>query len=137
MNIRELENKGLIQVGENTQIDENVIFLPTDQTGQDLPIKIGAGVRIMPSAMICGGAVISDGAVIEAQVILGQPEYGYAIGKTFPGKGKKRPLVKIQSFVLVLLSTLVLALVKTQPSAIVPWYEPILRLAVTLNWVMQ
>lgn len=89
MNLADLQKKHLLFLGESVQIDESVIFLPTDQTGKTKSIRIGNNVRIMPSAIICGGVTIGDNAVIESQVILGQPEYGYAIGKVYPGKAKK------------------------------------------------
>lgn len=86
MKISELQKRGLLILGENVRIDENVIFLPEDLTGEAKPITIGDNVRIMPSAIICGGVTIRNGAVIESQVILGQPEYGYAIGVVYTGK---------------------------------------------------
>lgn len=89
MKINELQKRRLLVLGQNVQIDESVIFLPYDQTGKAKSIKIGDNVRIMPSAIICGGVTIGDDTVIEAQVILGQPECGYAIGKVYPGKAKK------------------------------------------------
>lgn len=89
MKLDELRKKHLLSLGQNVQIDDSVIFLPYDQTGKAKSIKIGNNVRIMPFAVICGGATIGDHAVIESQVILGQPEYGYAIGKVYPGKAKK------------------------------------------------
>lgn len=89
MNSVELQKRGLLVLGSNVMLDEGVIFLPYDQTGEAKDIKIGNNVRIMPSAIICGGVAIGDGATIEAQVILGQPEYGYAIGEVYPGKAKQ------------------------------------------------
>lgn len=67
MNIAELQIQSLLVLGENVMLDENVIFLPHDQTGEAKVIKIGNNVRIMPSAVICGGVTIGDGAVIEAR----------------------------------------------------------------------
>lgn len=89
MNSIELQKEGLLILGENVMLNESVIFLPHDQTGESRVIKIGNNVRIMPFAIICGGVTIGDGTVIEAQVILGQPEYGYAIGEVYPGKAKE------------------------------------------------
>jgi acetyltransferase-like isoleucine patch superfamily enzyme len=89
MKSKELQESGLLILGENVKLHESVIFLPEDLTGEALPIVIGNNVRVMPSAMICGGVTIRDGAVIESQVILGQPEYGYAIGEVYPGKAKQ------------------------------------------------
>lgn len=89
MNLEELQKKRLLSLGENPQIDESVVFLPYDQTGKAKSIRISNNVRIMPSAIICGGVTIGDNAVIESQVILGQPEYGYAVGKVYPGRAKK------------------------------------------------
>jgi len=89
MNSVELQNQGLLILGENVLLDESVTFLPHDQTGESRVIQIGNNVRIMPFAIICGGVTIGDSVVIEAQVILGQPEYGYAIGEVHPGKSKE------------------------------------------------
>jgi len=86
MKSKELQKRGLLTLGENVKLDENVIFLPEDLTGETKPIAIGNNVRIMPSAIIHGGVTIRDGAVVESQVVLGQPEYGYAIGVVYLGK---------------------------------------------------
>lgn len=94
MNSVELQKQGLLVLGEDVMLDESVIFLPHDQTGEAKIIKIGNNVRIMPSAIICGGVTIGDGVVIEAQVILGQPEYGYAIGEVYPGKAKQTDIAE-------------------------------------------
>lgn len=89
MDIKSLQKKHLLSVGQNVQIDGGVVFLLYDQTGKAKPINIGNNVRIMPSAIIYGGVTIGDNVVVEAQVILGQPEYGYAVGKVYSGRAKK------------------------------------------------
>lgn len=94
MNRVELQQQGLLILGKNVMLDESVTFLPHDQTGEAKAIKIGSDVRVMPSAIICGGVTIGDGAVIEAQVILGQPEYGYALGEIYPGEATQTDIAK-------------------------------------------
>lgn len=94
MNSVELQRQGLLVLGENVMLDESVVFLPRDQTGETKVIKIGNNVRVMPSVVICGGVTIGDGVVIETQVILGQPEYGYAIGEIYPGKSKQTSIAE-------------------------------------------
>lgn len=88
MNAQELQAQSLLTIGNNAQIFEGVTFLPDDYVGNCKAIKIGNNVRVMPGAIIYGGVNIQDDAVVESQVILGQPEYGYAIGKTYAGEGK-------------------------------------------------
>ena len=86
MKIEDLQKQGLLILGEKVRIDESVIFQPEDLTGLAKSIMVGNNVRIMAQAIICGGVTISENAVVESQVILGQPEYGYAIGVVYPGK---------------------------------------------------
>lgn len=88
MSVKELENRGLLKIGCNSQIYNGVTFLPSDYLGNIRPIIIGDRVRIMPGAIIYGGSSIDNDSVIESQVILGQPEYGYAIGNVYHGEGK-------------------------------------------------
>lgn len=88
MNLSTLKKKKLLSVGKKVKIHEGVIFLPYDQMGNAKPIILGNNVRIMPGAIIHGSVTIGDNAVIESQVILGQPEYGYAIGKIYTGEFK-------------------------------------------------
>lgn len=94
MNNVELQKQGLLVLGKNVMLNEGVVFLPHDQAGEAKVIKIGNNVRIMPSAIICGGVTIADEAVIEAQVILGQPEYGYAIGEIYHGKARQTDIAE-------------------------------------------
>jgi len=88
MNLNTLKKKGLLLVGEKVKIHEGVIFLPYDQMGNAKPIFLGDGVRVMPCAIIHGSVTVCDNAVIESQVILGQPEYGYAVGEVYAGEFK-------------------------------------------------
>lgn len=94
MNRQELEKQGLLRVGYNPQIFEDVTFLPSDYLGNLRPIIIGNNVRIMPGVVIYGGSSVSDNAMVESQVILGQPEYGYAVGKIYLGEGKETKIAE-------------------------------------------
>ncbi|OGZ67616.1 MAG: hypothetical protein A3D35_02505 [Candidatus Staskawiczbacteria bacterium RIFCSPHIGHO2_02_FULL_34_9] len=89
MNVSTIKKKKLLLVGKKVKIHEGVIFLPHDQMGNAKPIKLGNNVRIMSGAIIYGSVTVGDNVVIESQVILGQPEYGYAIGKVYPGEFKE------------------------------------------------
>lgn len=89
MDLHELQKQGLLEIGSGTQIQDGVIFLPCDYVGNTRLIRIGNNVKIMPGAILHGGVTIHDNAVVEPQVILGQPEYGYAVGKTYVGEGKE------------------------------------------------
>lgn len=89
MNVSTLKKKKLLLVGKKVKIHEGVIFLPYDQMDNDKSIRLGNNVRIMPGAIIHGSVTVGDNAVIESQVILGQPEYGYAIGRIYSGEFKE------------------------------------------------
>lgn len=83
----ELKAAGLLQAGDGSTISSQAVFMPADEQGIALPVIIGAGCRIGPFAVIHGGTSLADGARIEEHTVIGKPEYGYAVGKFYPGTG--------------------------------------------------
>ncbi len=63
------------------------VFVPADVQGVTRPVEIGADCQVGPFAVIYGGSVLADGARLEEHVIVGKPEHGYAVGRTYPGSG--------------------------------------------------
>lgn len=83
----ELASAGLLHAAEGAAISSLAVFIPADEQGTVLPVTIGAGCRIGPFAVICGGTSLADGARIEEHAVIGKPELGYAVGKTYQGTG--------------------------------------------------
>ncbi|MDF3149403.1 MULTISPECIES: acyltransferase [unclassified Streptomyces] len=83
----QLEAAGLLQIGTGCQISPLARFEPQDETGQLRPITIADNVRIGAGAVIHGGARIATGVRVEDHVTIGQPELGYAVGRTYTGTG--------------------------------------------------
>jgi acetyltransferase-like isoleucine patch superfamily enzyme len=51
------------------------------------PVTVRANAVIGAFAVVHGGTVVGEGATIEAYVIVGKPELGYAVGHSYPGTG--------------------------------------------------
>ncbi|MGP3978992.1 DapH/DapD/GlmU-related protein [Streptomyces sp. 8N114] len=86
-NWRALEAAGLLEIGTGCQISPQAMFEPQDVMGTLRPIRIHDKARIGAGAIVHGGTTIGEGARVEQYVTLGQPEEGYAVGKTYPGAG--------------------------------------------------
>jgi acetyltransferase-like isoleucine patch superfamily enzyme len=82
-----LSRAGLLRAAEGSVISPLAVFLPADAQGVTRPVEIGAGCRVGPFAVIYGGLVLGDGTRLEEHVIVGKPEQGYAVGRTYPGSG--------------------------------------------------
>ncbi len=83
----ELARSGLLLVGEDTRISSYAVFVPADEQGTVRRVEIGARSSIGAYAVIYGGTVLSEGALIEEHASVGRPEYGYAVGHVYPGAG--------------------------------------------------
>jgi acetyltransferase-like isoleucine patch superfamily enzyme len=89
MNRSEMERQGLLQIGSNCRISDAVAFEIVDLVGDSHPIVIGDNCRIMPFTIIHGGVRMRDGVVIESHAVIGQPEFGYAVGRNYGGWASK------------------------------------------------
>lgn len=83
----ELTSAGLLHAAEGSTISSLAVFIPADEQGTVLPVTIGAGCRIGPFAVVHGGTSLADGARVEEHAVVGKPELGYAVGKTYQGAG--------------------------------------------------
>jgi acetyltransferase-like isoleucine patch superfamily enzyme len=83
-----LSQAGLLYAGEGCVISPLAVFVPADDRGAIRPVEVGAGSLIGPFAIIHGGTVLADGARVEEHVIVGKPERGYAVGRTYLGKAE-------------------------------------------------
>jgi len=82
-----LEREGLLEIGAGALISPHAIFEPADLQGTRAKIVIGARCRVLPGAILYGGVTLEDGAVVEEHTVVGKPEHGYAVGKTYAGAG--------------------------------------------------
>jgi UDP-3-O-[3-hydroxymyristoyl] glucosamine N-acyltransferase len=83
----ELMRAGLLEVANGCRIHPTAVFLPRDLAGMVRPIKIGARAVIGAFAVIHGGAQIGDDTHLGHRVIIGEPEHGYAVRRTYQGAG--------------------------------------------------
>jgi acetyltransferase-like isoleucine patch superfamily enzyme len=83
----DLFRAGLLEVGEGCAIHVSAVFMPRDLMGTLRPITLGARVTIGASAILHGGTKVGADARVGHQVILGEPEFGYALGTLYPGAG--------------------------------------------------
>ena len=82
-----LARLGLLRVGEGCFLSPLAVFMPADALGVSRPVEIGNGCQVGSFTVLCGGAVLRDGARLEEHVIVGKPEQGYAVGHDYPGAG--------------------------------------------------
>ncbi|SDD73629.1 DapH/DapD/GlmU-related protein [Actinokineospora iranica] len=83
----ELLAAGLLHADDDARISPRAVFVPADEEGVSRPVRIGAGAVIEAFAVLHGGTTIGQDARVEAHVVVGKPELGYAVGQTYPGAG--------------------------------------------------
>lgn len=83
----EMTTSGLLRADMGCQISGHAVFVPADEQGTVRPVAIGPGCRIGPFAVIYGGTVLADAALVEEHAVIGKPEHGYAVGKVYEGAG--------------------------------------------------
>ena len=77
----------LVTIGTGCRISPHALFDPQDEQGTLRPIHIHDRVTIGAGAIIHGGTHLHDDTRIEDHTIVGKPEHGYAVGRTYPGAG--------------------------------------------------
>lgn len=87
MTAADLARIGLLQAGAGCVISSHAVFEPTDMLGTLRPIVLGERCMIAAGAVLHGGVQLGTGVRIEEHVILGSPEYGYAVRQVYPGAG--------------------------------------------------
>ncbi|MEV5967935.1 DapH/DapD/GlmU-related protein [Kribbella sp. NPDC051952] len=87
MNAAELSAAGLLHSEDGVKISRYAIFIPYDERGVCRPVTIHANAVVEAFTVIHGGSVIGGGATVETQVIVGKPEFGYAVGHSYAGSG--------------------------------------------------
>ncbi|MGQ0841150.1 hypothetical protein [Actinokineospora sp.] len=85
--VAELWAAGLLHTDGDARISPRAVFVPADEQGALRPITIRAGAVIEAFAVVHGGTTVGGHARVEAHVVLGKPELGYAVGRTYPGAG--------------------------------------------------
>ena len=83
----ELSAAGLLHAAEGSTISSHAVFMPADEQGTLLSVTVGAGCRIGPFAVVHGGTSLADGTRVEEHAVIGKPEHGCAVGKTYQGAG--------------------------------------------------
>lgn len=83
----EMDQAGLLHADPGVRISRYTIFVPADDQGELRPVRIETGAAIGAFTVVHGGVVIGAQARIEDHVVVGQPEYGYAVGRTYYGSG--------------------------------------------------
>ena len=78
---------GLLRIGERCVISPLAVFVPADAEGAVRPIELEDHSRIAAFGVVFGGTRIGNGVRVEEHAILGRPEQGYAVGRTYPGAG--------------------------------------------------
>jgi len=79
---------GLLETGPGCQVSPHAVFIPADMLGTLRPIVLGARCTIGAGAVLHGGAQLAAGVRVEEQVVVGCPEYGYAVRNVYPGAGE-------------------------------------------------
>ena len=83
----QLVQAGLLETGVGCRLHPTVAFLPADLRDTLRPIVLGEHVTVGAYAVLHGGLRVGAHTHIGHQVILGEPEYGYAVREVYPGAG--------------------------------------------------
>ncbi|MFD6160066.1 hypothetical protein ACFWF7_29925 [Nocardia sp. NPDC060256] len=83
----ELDRAGLLQIDGNAQISRFAVFMPVDELGTVRPVVVGRGAVIGAFAIVHGGSTLAEHARVEEHAVVGKPELGYAVGRTYSGAG--------------------------------------------------
>lgn len=78
---------GWLMAAPGAVISSWALFCPWDRQGVARRIELGEDAEIGAFTMVHGGTRIAPGARVEDRVVLGQPEYGYALRAHHPGHG--------------------------------------------------
>jgi acetyltransferase-like isoleucine patch superfamily enzyme len=85
--IEDLVAVGLLTIGTGAHVHPLALFCPQDEHGTLRPIRIGDKTTVGAFAVVHGGTDLGDGVRVEEHVIVGKPEHGYAVGRTYTGTG--------------------------------------------------
>lgn len=85
--VADLVRANLLEIGDACRIHPAAVFLPADMRGTLRPIVLGDRVTVGAFAVIHGGTHIGDDVHLGHRVILGEPEYGYAMRQAYEGAG--------------------------------------------------
>ncbi|MDG4794980.1 DapH/DapD/GlmU-related protein [Micromonospora sp. WMMD1082] len=83
----DLRRAGLLEIGDGCRLHPSAVFVPADMLGTLRPIILGARVSIGAFAVVHGGCRVGDDTHLGHRVILGEPEYGYAMRQVYQGVG--------------------------------------------------
>ncbi|GAA3957186.1 DapH/DapD/GlmU-related protein [Actinoplanes auranticolor] len=83
----QLVQAGLLEIGAGCRLHPTAVFLPADLQGTLRPIVLAEQVTVGAYAVLHGGLRVGAHTHIGHRVILGEPEYGYAVREVHPGVG--------------------------------------------------
>lgn len=112
----ELDHAGLLHAGEGVRISRSAVFVPADEQGELRPVHVGASAVIGAFTVVHGGVVIGALARIEDHVVVGQPEFGYAVGHIHDGSGA---LTRIGAGAVIRAGAVLYARVSIEPDSVV------------------
>jgi acetyltransferase-like isoleucine patch superfamily enzyme len=78
---------GLLEVGAGCRLHPTTVFLPADLQGTLRLIVLDEQVTVGAYAVLHGGLRIGAHTYIGHRSVLGEPEYGYAVRRVYPGAG--------------------------------------------------
>lgn len=85
--LTDLVQAGLLELGEGCQIHPTAVFLPADMLGTIRPIVLGDRVSVGAFAIVHSGTRVGRDTRVGHRVTVGEPEYGYALRRVYPGTG--------------------------------------------------
>lgn len=83
----DLLTSGLLSIGRDCSISPYALFRPIDDVGASRRILIEDGCIVEPFSVLHGGTHLRARVRVEAHVIIGKPEHGYAVRATYCGEG--------------------------------------------------
>jgi acetyltransferase-like isoleucine patch superfamily enzyme len=83
----DLTRAGLLELGRECVVHPSAVFVPRDRLNTLRRIILGDRVTIGAHTVIHGGTSIAPGSHVGHGVVVGEPEYGYAVRQVHPGAG--------------------------------------------------
>lgn len=83
----DLAQAGLLELGTGCRIHPSAVFLAADLQGTLRPIVLADRVTVGAHAVLHGGVRVGADTHVGHQVVLGEPEFGYAVRQVHSGSG--------------------------------------------------
>jgi UDP-3-O-[3-hydroxymyristoyl] glucosamine N-acyltransferase len=87
LNVDEAIAVGALILHPEAQVSRFAVIRPADELGATRPVDLGPAATVGAFTVLHGGVSVGSGTRVEDHCVLGQPERGYALRRSFTGAG--------------------------------------------------